>query len=248
MSISFDRAAAYYDDTRGLPPETMEQVVAALADRMRPLGRSLEIGAGTGRFVVPLRQAGLDLFGVDISALMLARLREKEPGALAVRGDATALPFGDGVFGAALGVHVLHLIPAWRRALAEVARVVRRRGLVLIDPGGPDNPVERRFFEEAGADARHAGLQSPEDLEHEMALLGATAEPPLEIPTVLEVEVGRYIDRLEAGLYSRTWGIEPEVRGRAAVATRAWAGQALGDIEQPLRVERTLTFRVYRLG
>ena len=248
MSISFDRAAAYYDNTRGLPAETMERVVAAISERLRPLGRALEIGAGTGRFAVPLRRAGLDLFGVDISSLMLARLREKEPGAPAVRGDATELPFADGVFGAALGVHVLHLIPAWRRSLAEVARVVRRRGLVLIDPGGGDNPVEGRFFQEADADPRHAGLQNREELDHEMGLLGASAQEPLEIPTVLEVEVGRYIDRLEAGLYSRTWGIEPEVRARAAAATRAWAAQALGEIEQPLRVERVLGFRVYRLG
>ena len=55
MSVSFDRAAEYYDSTRALPEEDMRRIVAALAERMRPAGRALEIGVGTGR-----RHAGRD--------------------------------------------------------------------------------------------------------------------------------------------------------------------------------------------
>lgn len=246
MSISFDRAAGYYDDTRSLPQEAMERLVAALSDRMRPLGAALEIGAGTGRYLVPLRAAGVRVAGVDISRAMLARLREKDGAAPLALADATRLPVRDGAFGSSLAVHVLHLIPSWRTALAEMVRAVRRRGLLFVDAGGADNPVELRFFQEAGAAVRHPGLQGMDALDHETALLGARKEPSLEVPVQLAIPVGDYIGRLEAGLYSRCWALDPEALRRAGAATRRWAESALGDLDVPIRVERPVTVGVYR--
>src|SRR6185312_2650016 len=56
--------------------------------------------------------------------------------------DMTALPFDDGSFDAAVGVHVLHLVPEWRRALDEALRVVHRSGALLIgqDVHGGSSP------------------------------------------------------------------------------------------------------------
>ncbi|HEX6488981.1 MAG TPA: class I SAM-dependent methyltransferase [Candidatus Dormibacteraeota bacterium] len=248
MSVSFDRAASYYDETRSLPAEAFDQILTALADRMRPAGAALEIGAGTGRYLVPLRRAGVRMVGVDLSRPMLARLREKDSTAPVVLGDATALPFSDGAFGSALAVHVLHLIPTWRQALAELARVVKRRGRLFVDAGGGDNPVEQRFFAEAGAKPEHPGLRRGDDLDHEMGLLGADREPKVEVPVTHELRVVDYIEQLEAGLYSRCWTMDAETLRRAGAATRDWAAEALGDIEAPIRVERTVTINVYRLG
>jgi SAM-dependent methyltransferase len=42
-------------------------------------GRVLELGAGTGRLSVPLLRAGCDLYGIEGSSAMLARLHEKLP-------------------------------------------------------------------------------------------------------------------------------------------------------------------------
>lgn len=246
MSISFDRAAGYYDETRALPEAAMGSLVAALADRMRPLGPALEIGAGTGRYLVPLRAAGVRLAGVDISRAMLARLRAKDAAAPVALGDATRLPIRDGAFGSGLAVHVLHLIPTWRQALRELVRAVRSRGLLLVDAGGGDNPVEARFFQTAGAGGKHPGLQNTDELDHEVALLGARTEAPIELSTEFEFGIAAYIAQLEAGLYSRCWELEPEALRAAGAATRAWASETLGDIETPVRVERTITVRVYR--
>ncbi|MFN2588949.1 MAG: class I SAM-dependent methyltransferase [Actinomycetota bacterium] len=116
-SIRFDRAVDYYDRTRALTPGTEERMVEVLARELQGRGRFLEIGAGTGRIALPLRAAGVDVFGVDLSAPMLERLLSKGT-APVVLGDATRLPFRDRSFGAALAVHVLHLIPAWRGAIA----------------------------------------------------------------------------------------------------------------------------------
>jgi SAM-dependent methyltransferase len=246
LSISFDRAADYYDETRALPAAAMERLVAALSERMRPTGAVLEIGAGTGRYLVPLRAAGVRISGVDISAAMLARLRAKDRSAPVALGDATSLPIRDGAFGSGLAVHVLHLIPTWRRALAELVRAVRARGLVFVDAGGGDNPVEAHFFQEAGVVARHPGLQNTNELEHELALLGARKEAPVEVQVVLEVSLGDYIDRLQAGLYSRCWALDSDTLQRAGMATRAWAAARLGNLETPIRVERLVSVGVYR--
>src|SRR5215472_16926867 len=127
MSVSFDRAADYYDDTRGLPDAAMARLLELLIDRLSVRGTTLEIGAGTGRFTVPLRAAGLHVVGIDISPAMLGKLRQKDPAAPVLLADATRLPFPDGAFGSALAVHVLDLIPAWRAAVAELVRVLRPR-------------------------------------------------------------------------------------------------------------------------
>ena len=48
-SISFDRAAGYYDDTRSLPDAEMEVLVSRLVAEIPRDGTCLEIGIGTGR-------------------------------------------------------------------------------------------------------------------------------------------------------------------------------------------------------
>ena len=42
--------------------------------------RALELAIGTGRIALPLRNAGVDLHGIDISEAMVAKLREKPGG------------------------------------------------------------------------------------------------------------------------------------------------------------------------
>lgn len=43
-------------------------------------GRALELGIGTGRIAIPLRQAGVAISGIDASPAMVARLRSKVGG------------------------------------------------------------------------------------------------------------------------------------------------------------------------
>jgi len=145
-SISFDPVADRYDDTRGYSAEVAERIATGLM-RVGPVAagsRLLEIGIGTGRIALPLLRNGVNIAGVDISLLMVERLRAKlaqqqaaEPerswGKLTLEmADMTALPFADDSFDAAVGVHVLHLVPEWRKALDETLRVIRSGGALLI--------------------------------------------------------------------------------------------------------------------
>ena len=58
---------------------TVKRIVGWLDDG--PPGPVLELGVGTGRVALALAVAGVEVFGVDASAAMLARLRDKPGGA-----------------------------------------------------------------------------------------------------------------------------------------------------------------------
>ncbi len=128
-SITFERAADYYDQTRSFPPGEEKRAADLLiqSGRLSAEDRILEIGVGTGRIALPLAGRVRRVVGIDLAQAMMARLRAKPGGEtiLLAQADATRLAFGDGAFDAVVAVHVFHLIPEWQRAVGEVARVLR---------------------------------------------------------------------------------------------------------------------------
>lgn len=70
----FELWAEYYDSfQRGVKGDVEFYVAQAL----RAGGRTLEIGCGTGRICIPMAMSGVDVVGLDNSAAMLERCREK---------------------------------------------------------------------------------------------------------------------------------------------------------------------------
>jgi SAM-dependent methyltransferase len=129
QSIVFDRAAEYYDNTRGFPEGVEKEAAKTIvkAGNLTTTNRILEVGIGTGRIALPLAEHVGAIYGLDLSRPMMLRLQSKqsnEPIYLA-EGDATRLPYPDHSFDAAVGVHILHLIPNWRGVLAELIRVLK---------------------------------------------------------------------------------------------------------------------------
>lgn len=112
---------------------------AAGASQSRPL-RLLDVACGTGHL---LRMLGAALpseakfFGLDLSPHYIARAREVMPRELDVSlvcDDAEKMPFLDGSFDVATSMYLLHEVPedVSARVLAEMARVVRPGGLVVV--------------------------------------------------------------------------------------------------------------------
>jgi signal peptidase I len=103
----------------------------------RATGDVLEVAIGTGRNL-PYYPDGIRLTGVDLSAQMLGIARDRAAGlrreAALQPGDAQALDFPDGSFDTVLCTLGLCAIPDDRRAIREMARVLRPGGcLVLVD-------------------------------------------------------------------------------------------------------------------
>lgn len=138
LDYRFDsRVAVQYDALRGHPPEVSPQIGRAVIEHAGEHSRVLELGVGTGRIALPVAHSGCEVYGVDLSAHMLAALaqRIRDEGHARVhlvQGDITALPFRDGVFDAALAVHVLHLVEDWQGVLARVKALVRPGGTLIL--------------------------------------------------------------------------------------------------------------------
>jgi ArsR family transcriptional regulator len=112
--------------------------------RARALARVLprdlvvaDVGTGSGTLALELAAAGMRVIAVDHSKAMLEATRRKlaETGTTGVelrQGEAEALPLVDGEVDAAFAHLVLQYLPAPGRALAELARVVRPGGAVVV--------------------------------------------------------------------------------------------------------------------
>lgn len=111
-------------------------------------GRALELGTGTGRVLVPLSRAARAgspqppaVFGVDLSAAMLARARARFRRAKlpirAARGDIRALPYRASSFGAVIApygiIQSLTSDADLEAALGEAARVLKKGGRLAVD-------------------------------------------------------------------------------------------------------------------
>ena len=253
-SISFDRAANYYDQTRQLSEPMATQGLQLILDRAGPQARILEVGAGTGRIGVPLLQHGADWIGCDLSSEMMSKLRAKVPTARLAQTNAAQLPFVADRFDAAITIHVLHLVGPWRAALREIKRVLKPGGVYLNsgiwhDETAPSRRLRnywRERIEIHGASWQRPGLQSQEELIAELRSLNATLET-IEVarwrtPSTLREE----IDSLASRQFSESWNIPDDVFNMTLDELRAWAAHEYGDLDQSFDEERRLIFEVIR--
>ncbi len=111
----------------------------------------LEIGFGPGRASGLLAERGARVTGVDVSEEMvrLAGRRNAElvrTGALTLhRGDGVTLPVDDNSQDAVLSVHNLYFWPQPERTIAEMARVLRPGGRILLVFRGREHPLPKRL-------------------------------------------------------------------------------------------------------
>ncbi len=252
-SVSFDRAADRYDETRRLTSEASRATVDLLQAEVRARRPCLEIGVGTGLIALPLHDAGVEMVGVDLSEAMLRKLAEKSGGRPAfpiLRGDATRLPFRDAIFGAAIARHVLHLIPRWQDAVAELVRVVRPGGVLLLNigtHGGPWQELHDRLETAAGSGTRRVGLAAEDHALLDGALEGLGARFR-ELPPVWEKGDStpeRFFQAAEGGTFSWTWKVPADRLTAAIDTTRAWARERFGSLDAVLEPRYPMVWRAY---
>ena len=106
------------------------RAIIARAIKGTPPSHALDIGAGAGGNTAVLEAAGWRATALEFSdaGVELARAR----GLDVVQGDAREIPFPDDYFGLVVAYDVLEHIQEDDKVVAEIARVVRPSGRVLI--------------------------------------------------------------------------------------------------------------------
>lgn len=162
---------------------------------LSPRDHVLDVGCGTGSASRPLIENAFRVTGVDVSAPMLTKARERFPSATWVEGSAEALPFEPAAFDAAISAHALHHVDR-AKAIAELVRVVKPGGLVgiwwkvLIDQD-PVGQLRARVAREMGVETPPSGLNGG----FKEFYAGALVDPSLRvIPWQLTVSVEEYLN------------------------------------------------------
>jgi SAM-dependent methyltransferase len=125
-NVSFGRFSQYWWSNR---------FYAMLARRYgRKGGNLLEIGCGLGHLVGQL-EGHFRTWAIDINRWALGRARQVAPRTLLSHASAEALPFATGCFDMVVIKHIVEHLPHPERAIAEIGRVTRPGGwLILATP------------------------------------------------------------------------------------------------------------------
>jgi phosphatidylethanolamine/phosphatidyl-N-methylethanolamine N-methyltransferase len=135
VASSYRRWAPVYDETFGAFTRLGRRKLVRHVNRRA--GSVLEVGVGTG-LSLPAYAAHLRVTGVDFSADMLERARtrvaEKKLTHVdsLLRMDARELDFPDDHFDTVVAMHLISVVPEPERVMAEMARVCKPGGEVLI--------------------------------------------------------------------------------------------------------------------
>jgi ubiquinone/menaquinone biosynthesis C-methylase UbiE len=107
-------------------PRNLRLVTEWLAPR--PGQKLLDVGCGRGHLVRALRESGVDAWGIDLNP----NAEEMAESAGVRTMSATALEFEDQSFEAVVSFHAIEHIPPLAEVFAEIARVVKPSGKVLL--------------------------------------------------------------------------------------------------------------------
>jgi SAM-dependent methyltransferase len=141
-----DRVAAVYDERHPEIFNDIEQarLAAVLARAMALAGqgrsepvRALDVGCGTGNLTRQLLALGARVTAADLSPKLLAGIRKQFGGTGRVvtteLNGRDLAPIADCAFDLAVTYSVLHHVPDYAALVADMARVVRPGGVVLVD-------------------------------------------------------------------------------------------------------------------
>jgi ubiquinone/menaquinone biosynthesis C-methylase UbiE len=149
-----ERYDRWFDTPTG--KAVLKYEVALIIDLLRPVRgeKILDAGSGTGLFTREFIVRGADVVGLDISWAMLRRAKEKNDvfSKRGVTGDMALLPFADGVFDKTVSITALEFIGDEKRSVAELFRVTKPGGSVVVATLNSLSPWARRRRENARKD------------------------------------------------------------------------------------------------
>jgi len=245
-SLSFERIADRYDETRGGAERGRH--AAAILDGLLDLGRlTLEVGVGTGLVADGLAELGHRLVGVDLSPSMAAKAVGRIGPRVAVA-DARHLPLEDGLFAQAYSVWVLHLVADIRGVLAEVARVLQPGGRYVVVPAygqyADAGDLFGQLFHEMWDALDPEGIRRDDEprLRELAPAAGLRMDDAFRGPDLIREESpATLIRNMEERVFSILWDVD-EDRWRRHVEPVLQELRQLPDLDVP--IDRPLPFNV----
>ncbi len=123
--------SATYDEPRNDLFDCDEPIMHEILDKL-PAGVALDAACGTGRYAAYLAARGHKVVGVDSSPDMLDRARARVPDGEFLLGDLRQLPLPDDTVDIVVSGLALAHVPALGPVMAELARVLRPGGHLVI--------------------------------------------------------------------------------------------------------------------
>lgn len=138
--MDFNDIAHQYDDWFKTPLgshiDSWEKEITWRLAKPRPGEKVLDIGTGTANYLLELARMGLDCTGLDVASRMILRAREKSKRdgvkLKLLLADCEALPFPEDYFDLVLSVTAFEFFTDPRRCVAEMVRVCRPRGRIVL--------------------------------------------------------------------------------------------------------------------
>lgn len=206
------------------------EAVAAFVAARAGAGPVLELGVGTGRLAAPLLARGRAVVGLDASAAMLTRCRQRgleAAGLRLVRADMAALPFRGPVGAVLIGFNTL-----FNLAHAEAQRSLFAQAAAVLGPGGALVVEADQTDALAGGPERWIGRSSMATPASTTVTVVAT-----ELDREAQVIVGQHVELGPGGVRFRPWRLRwattDEIDGFARAAGLAlaerhggWSGEA----------------------
>ena len=146
MKLHYDSIASVYDrryndnDYSGVEAALMAWVGRDLG------GRVLEVGCGTGQWLLRLDARGLRTAGIDASANMLARARVNAPHALLAHAVAEQLPWLSSTFARVFFINAFHHFDDKLQCLTEARRVLCAGGALMAVGLDPHTGLDRWYI------------------------------------------------------------------------------------------------------
>ena len=197
---------------RQLQVERHDALVALVRRLLVPLRgdeRALDVGCGAGALAYALAPLVGEVVGVDSSEDLVDVAREHAPpGCTFVVGDAEALPFPYGDFDLVGCLRVLHHVRRPELVVAEIARVTRPGGTILLaDQLGDVDPMRSLELDR---------FERARDPSHTRLLPDADIRGYLDANDLVVVANEMVKERRDMERYLDVAGLEGEARDRVA--------------------------------
>lgn len=244
-TISFERVAPVYDSTRRMSDEVCIEITREIVEEAGSKAGTLiaDVGAGTGRFSIPLAMRGCRIISLDVSLAMvrvlLSKIRKDWRSRLQpIVADARSLPFRSNSLDAVLCFQIFHLIHNWNSVIADVQRTLVEGGLLAVGESirkGISAEVNSQYKEirdKRGFGYRRVGAQDIDEvLSYLRSIRCSVPEQPEKQSWVGHMSINSIIQGLIDKLYSGTWNVPDEAHLGIIQELREWANERYNNLE-----------------